>query len=118
SANLGLSFCPLLCSSLLAGAPKVLIMVPPLSSSLTFGPLTASEIAADPGLGRACVLCAVAQPPGLGMRAALVHLIGKSLLLLQSPQLPQDAQESRNGQAKPPSTAASIKEYIMLDSID
>lgn len=83
-----------------------------------FKPLTVSEIAADLGLGRARVLCAVAQPPGPGMLAALIHLIGRSLLLLQSPQLPQDAQESRNSQAKPPRTAASIKEYIMLDSIN
>ena len=91
---------------------------PYLSMPVPLSPLTASEIAADLGLGCTCVLCAVAQPPGPGMLAALVHLIGRSLLLLQSPQLPQDAQESRNSQAKPPSTAASIKEYIMLDSIN
>ena len=91
---------------------------PHLSTRVPISTLAASEIAADMGLGRACVMCVVAQPRGPGMLTALVHLIGRSLLLLQSPQLPQDAQESRNSQAKPPSTAASIKEHIKLDSIN
>lgn len=91
---------------------------PHLSTPIPISPRAASEIAANLGLWRTYVMCVVAQPPGPGMLAALVHLIGRSLLLLQSPWLPQDAQESRKSQAKPPSTAASIKDHIMLDSIN